>query len=389
MGEFCARLLVVNKIFLMFKIIKKSKKNKARIGILKTAHGEIETPFFMPDATRAVVKDLSNSDLKALGLPAMVVNTLHLYLQPGLETIRKAKGVNKFMSWDKPLLSDSGGFQVFSLAHKSAGMGKIHEDRVDFKSPLDGAKHSLTPKKSIEIQFDLGTDMMVCFDDCPPNDNSDAVELAVERTIRWARECKNEYDRQIKKRKLSVNKRQLLFGVVQGGENKTLREKCAAELVKIGFDGLGFGARPVDAKGNFLGKILEITADAIPENYIRFGLGIGLPEDIVACARMGWDVFDCVIPTREGRHGKIFSRRSGKKLGTNNFYDTYNISNKKFAKDFSVINKKSKLPELRVCTKAYLHHLFKIKEPLAGRLASLNNLEFYQNLMAEIRKEIG
>jgi queuine tRNA-ribosyltransferase len=294
------------------------------------------------------------------------------------------------MQYDKPLLSDSGGFQVFSLIHKNKAMGKILDDRVEFKSPVDGSWHILTPEKSIQIQFDLGVDMMVCLDDCPPNDfDRNSIDGAVNRTIAWAKRCRVEFDKQIKKRKIKPADRPLLFGVIQGGIFNDVRERCAAELAKIGFDGFGFGARPVDVDGNFLGEILQVTADASPVESLRFGLGIGLPEDIVRCVAMGWDMFDCVIPTREGRHGRLFYQT--KKISLDKptkFYETINISNSKFSKDFSPINKKSKLPELRNNSKAYLYHLFKIKEPLGQRLASLNNLEFYTRMMDEIRENI-
>ncbi|MCK5320230.1 tRNA guanosine(34) transglycosylase Tgt [Candidatus Parcubacteria bacterium] len=368
----------------MFKIIHKSGKTKLRIGEIKTKRGVIQTPFFMPDATRAVVKNICNKELEKIGLEAMVVNTYHLYLQPGMDLIKKAGGVNKFMNFDKPLLSDSGGFQVFSLIHRSKEMGKIYDTHVEFKSPIDGSWHELTPEKSIQIQFDLGVDMMVCLDDCPPNEFSrEDLEASVNRTIAWAKRCKKEYLAQIKKRKIKSEEAPLLFGVVQGGAELDLREKCAKELIKLDFDGYGFGARPVDAKGNFLEEVLQFTADLIPENKIRFALGIGTPEDIVRCANMGWDMFDCVIPTREGRHGRLFETINNYELRITNdkFYNTININNAKFADDFSPINTNSELIELREYSLAYLHHLFKIKDPLGARLASLNNLEFYGKLM--------
>ncbi|MDD5071608.1 MAG: tRNA guanosine(34) transglycosylase Tgt [Patescibacteria group bacterium] len=377
------------------------KTSKIRSKTIITPHGSITTPFFMPDATRGFVKLTGNEELKKAGVKALVVNTLHLYLQPGLEIIKKSGGVHKFMDWSGPILSDSGGFQVFSLIHKNPAMGKISDQRAEFKSPLDGSRHILTPEKSIQIQFDLGVDMMVCLDDCPPNDfGRTDLEKSVERTIDWARRCRLEYDKQIKKRKIKTGKRPLLFGVIQGGAELDLRQYCAQELIKIGFAGYGFGARPVDNEGKFLDKVLRFTADLIPKNSIRFALGIGLPEDIVRSAGMGWDIFDCVIPTREGRHGKLFlwKRNCGSQMSklkcqinvkaqmSKNFYETININNAKFAKDFSPINSESKLSELRQYTKAYLHHLFRLKEPLGAKLASLNNLEFYMELTEGMRR---
>ena len=359
------------------------------------------TPLFMPDATRGLVKLTTGEELKTAGVKAVVVNTLHLFLNPGTGVIKRVdkakrnykKGIHKFMNWDGLVLSDSGGFQVFSLIHKNPRNGKIGEDKVVFKSPWDGSRQELSPEKSIQIQFDLGVDMMVCLDDCPPNEFSrEKMKSSIERTLRWARRCRQEYDKQVKKRNIPGEEKPLLFSVIQGGPYVDLRKYCAEELVKIGFDGYGFGARPVDKEGNFLEEALRATAGFIPENSWRFGLGIGLPEDILRCAYMGWDLFDCVIPTREGRHGKLFSfKKRNKKLpqskNFNNFYEVFNINNQRFKTDFSPINKKSQIPELRNYSRSYLQHLFKIKEPLGPKLASLNNLEFYSLLLDIIRQK--
>lgn len=361
-----------------------------------TNHGVVKTPFFMPDATRGVVKTLSIEDVKKTGTQAMVVNTFHLYLQPGINIIKKAGGIHKFMNWDGPLLSDSGGFQVFSLIHKNSQMGEITDQGAIFKSPLNGSKHVLTPEKSIQIQFDLGVDMMVVLDDCPPYEFSkEDVEKAVDRTIAWAKRCKIEYEKQIKKRRIKGRK-PLLFAVIQGGKCLDLRKKCALGLLKIGFDGYGFGARPVDEKGKFLAKVLKYTADLIPDKYPRFALGIGTPDDIMKCYKMGWDMFDCVIPTREGRHGKLFNfttpviarskatKQSRSSSEKHLKYKTINISNAKFLNNFKPINANSQIKELKEYSLSFLNHLFKTKEPLGARLASLNNLEFYANLMKKI-----
>ncbi|MFA5359459.1 MAG: tRNA guanosine(34) transglycosylase Tgt [Patescibacteria group bacterium] len=390
----------------MFKIVKKSKISKARLGIIQTPHGKIETPVFMPDATRGVIKHLSVQDLNNLGLECLVANTFHLFLRPGTKLIKKTNGLHNFINWQKPILTDSGGYQVFSLIHKpphlqaSAGanstskyrcggengsQGLINDNGAIFKSPLDGAKLKMTPELSIKTQFELGVDMIVCFDDCPPNSYSDKmITIAVERTIKWATRCRREYDKQVKLLKNKKNK-PLLFAVIQGGDNLKLRKRCARELNKIGFDGFGFGARHIDESGNFLTEALEYTAEQIPENKLRFGLGIGTPEDILKSIKLGWDMFDCVIPTREGRHGKLFLKKGSISKNNNKFYSAINITNAKFIKDFSPINKNSKLVELRQYSKAYLNYLFKINEPLALRLASLNNLEFYLNIISEVK----
>lgn len=374
------------------------------MGKIKTKSGEIKTPFFMPDATRGFVKSLSGKDLENLGVDPMVVNTYHLFLNPGMELIRAAGGVHKFMHWSHPLLSDSGGYQVFSLIHKNPAMGKIMDDEVVFRDPSSGKKHTLTPEKSIEIQFDLGVDMMVVFDDPPPNDYSkEKISAAVERTIAWAKRCKVEYARQIEKRKISEADRPLIFGVIQGGEHPDLRQHCASELVKIGFDGYGFGARHVDSEGRFLEGVMRATADFIPEDALRFALGVGTPEDIVRCHALGWDMFDCVIPTREGRHGRLFLRKSNfkfqpktdppmaeninaKENANAEFYETININNGKFAEDFSPISEDCDCELCQNHTRAYLHHLFVSRDPLGMRLAAAHNLKFYMKLMEGLRK---
>ncbi|OGG87630.1 hypothetical protein A3B87_00750 [Candidatus Kuenenbacteria bacterium RIFCSPHIGHO2_02_FULL_39_13] len=382
----------------MFHSSSRTRKSSIRNRIIATPHGKIRTPFFMPDATQGAVKLIESEKIKTIGVPAMVVNTLHLYLQPGLKIIQKAGGIHQFMNWQGPLLSDSGGYQVFSLIYKTKGRaGKVYEDKVVFRSPIDGSRHELTPEKSIQIQFALGTDMMVCLDDVRPNDTDRReAEASVERTIKWARRCKREFEKQVRSHKPKVKSYHppLLFGVVQGGIFPDLRRECAKELVKIGFDGLGYGARPIDENGKFLEEVLTATTAAIPENYLRFALGVGTPEDVIRFARLGWDMFDCVIPTREGRHGRLYQSQKSKIPASpagrksqnfgKDFYRILNITNAKFAMDFSPINADSKLPELREHSKAYLHHLFKVSEPLGQRLASLNNLEFYNNLILKI-----
>lgn len=372
----------------MFEIV--SQENSKRIGKLHTKSGVINTPFFMPDATRGFVKSLSKNDLKELEMGPMVVNTFHLYLQPGLEIIKKAGGLHKFMQWEGPLLSDSGGYQIFSLIHKNPKMGKITDYEAVFRSALNGTMHKITPEKSIQIQFDLGVDMMVCLDDPPPNNYSkDKITKAVKRTIAWAKRCKVEYEKQLKLRKIKNKNRPLLFSVIQGGEHLDLRKYCTDELIKIGFDGYGFGARPVDAEGNFLEEVLRETAKFIPANAIRFALGIGAPQDIVRCFSYGWDMFDCVIPTREGRHGRLFLRKDNFKfpIQDENFYETININNEKYKEDFSSIDKNCDCYTCRNYSRAYLRHLFKVGEPLAMRLASIHNLKFYLDLMKELSQE--
>lgn len=391
----------------------------ARRGELRTPAGSIATPFFMPDATRASVRGITPEEIGAAGIGALVVNTYHLMLQPGEALIKKAelarhtsassadvgggpaqtaapieagKGIHSFMGWNGPILSDSGGYQVYSLIHRNPDMGRITEEGAEFKSVLDGSKHLLTPERAIRIQFDLGVDMMVCLDDPRPNGvpESEATE-AVERTIRWAKRCKEEYDRQVVERGLTDENRPLLFGVVQGGMFVGLRERCARELALIDFDGYGFGGRHVDEEGVFLEEIVAKTAAAIPEDALRFALGIGTPEDIVRCYRLGWDMFDCVIPTREGRHGRLFLWKDDSHASliahpSSSFYEAMNISNEQYKEDFTPVDPTCDCELCTKYTRSYLRHLFRAGEPLAPRLASLHNLRFYGRLMERLHQ---
>ena len=369
------------------------------MGVLTTRNGAVATPFFMPDATRASVRGLSTEDLRAAGVMSLVVNTYHLFLQPGADMIAKAGGIHRFMGWDGPILSDSGGYQVFSLIHKNPRLGKVTEEGALFRSVRDGTKHLLTPERSIQIQFDLGVDMMVVLDDPRPNDApEEEIAQAVERTIRWALRCKGEYNRQIQERHLPEEKRPLLFGVIQGGMSKALRKKCAEGLISIGFDGYGFGARHIAEDGTFLEEIMAYTASLIPENAPRFALGVGTPSDIVRSVQCGWDLFDCVIPTREGRHGRLFlwkqseisnlKTQKPKHKNEESFYETINIQNERFKEDFTPIDPRCDCFACQHHTKAYMRHLFMAGEPLGARLASIHNVRFYIQLMERIRGRV-
>ncbi|MFA5021601.1 MAG: tRNA guanosine(34) transglycosylase Tgt [Patescibacteria group bacterium] len=374
----------------MFKIIKQSKKSLARVTELKTAHGKIVGPFFMPIATKGAVKNLTTDELNALKSQIVLTNTYHLMLTPGQNLIKKAGGIHKFMNWSGPVLSDSGGFQVFSLSN----LRKITENGVEFCDPKNGKKYLLTPESSIAIQNDLGVDIAMAFDDVIGYPASKTkVKQAMQRTSRWAKRCKSSLKPKTKNPKL--------FGIIQGGVYKDLRHQSAKDLVALNFDGYAIGGVAVGEPREKMKQILDWTIPYLPKNKPRYLMGLGKPEEIVLAVKKGIDMFDCVIPTREARHGRLYlwcHSESRRKVGTKNlrdssvapllqndkFYHTINITNAKFAKDFSPINNTN----LKQYSKAYLHHLFKTNEPLSMRLATLNNLEFYLDLMAEIRKEI-
>ena len=364
-----------------FKLLKKSKKSQARLGILNTRKGKIKSPFFMPIGTVGAVKTLTYQDLEKLDAQIELSNTYHLMLRPGEDYLKKFGGLHKFMNWKKPILTDSGGFQVFSLAK----IRKVKDEGVEFQSHLSGKKYFMTPEKSMDVQLKIGSDIMMVLDECVGNPcKYEIAKDAVERTTKWAERCKKFVDKKIKK----LAKKPMLFGIVQGGLHKDLRVKSAQKLKKIDFDGYAVGGLAVGEAAKEMYKALDWVCPELPEDKARYLMGVGRPEQIVAAVKRGIDMFDCVIPTREARHGRLYEFKSKISLNTKNFYKTYNILNQKFKSKKEAINPNSKFEILRKYNKAYLHHLFKIKEPLAIRLATLNNLEFYLGLMSEIRKEI-
>jgi len=386
----------------MFKLVKKSDKSSARLGVLKTAHGSIKTPFFMPVATQGTIKHIMGLEMKKLKAQILLSNTYHLMLRPGEAQIKKLGGLHKFMDWNGPILTDSGGFQVFSLSGSKSKTGeslvKLDSEGVKFKSYIDGRRYYLTPEKAFQIQSDLGVDIAVCLDECVALPaKKEYIERSVVLTSHWAKKTKKYYQK-IK------GKKPLLFCVVQGGLNKELRLKSLRELTEIIFDGYNIGGLSVGETPREMYKVLDYLCPEMPEDKPRYLMGVGYPDNIVEAVKRGVDMFDCVIPTREGRHGRLFlfchpERSEGSRDSSvasllqndkkkKDFYKTINITRSKFSGDKSPINSESKLPELQKLSKAYLHYLFKIKEPLGQRLASLNNLEFYLDLMAEIRKNI-
>lgn len=348
----------------MFKLLQTSKKSSARLGRLETAHGNIETPFFMPIATKGAVKSLIPQELESLKARIILANAYHLYLTPGLAVMKKAGGLRNFMNWSGPILTDSGGFQVFSLSK----IRKILPQGVEFRSHLDGSKHLLTPKKVLAIQQAIGSDIAMILDVCPSGKSTKKeIEQAVETTTKWAKQAK----RSIRKNP------QKYFAVIQGGIYPDLRKKSLKALVELDFDGYALGGLAVGESRREMYGILDEIAPLMPKDKPRYLMGVGAPENIIEAVKRGLDMFDCVIPTREARHGRLYVFKKGLD------YETINIANARHKKDFSPIN-----PDLKEYSKAYLHHLFKIREPLSLRLATLSNLRFYLSLMEKIRAEI-
>ena len=366
----------------MFKVIKKSKHSKARLTLLKTPHGNIRGPFFMPIATYGAVKNLTPEELKELGAEIILSNTYHTYFRPGLEIIKKAKGLHNFMNWPGPILTDSGGYQVFSLSKHL----KIDDAGVRFSDPISGQKIYLTPEQAIKIQNDLGSDIWMVLDVCPAYPAiEDKVAEAVRLTSSWADKSLTAAKKALSKR--APGKQSLVFGIIQGGVYQKLRERSASEITALNFDGYAIGGVAVGEPRKYLKSVLKWVMHVLPENKPRYLMGLGKPEEIVEATKQGIDMFDCVIPTREARHGKLYcwNNKSGiMNYAMKNFYQAINIKNAKFAKDLSPINNTN----LKHFSKAYLHHLFKINEPLGMRLATLNNLNFYLGLMKKIQISI-
>ena len=331
----------------------------------------------MPIATRGVVKALSFSDIEKLKPQILLGNTYHLYLKPGLPIIKKFGSLAKFSNYDFPFLTDSGGFQVFSLSK----IRRLLNRGVEFQSTYDGSKHLFTPEKVMKIQAVLDADIQMVLDVCLNSKSSiKKLEQALKLTTYWAEKSKQA------KKKLDLQNKNLLFAIIQGGLNKKLRLRSLEEIVKIGFDGYAIGGLAVGESNLEMYKVLDYLTPQMPANKPRYLMGVGYPENIIQAVRRGVDMFDCVIPTREARHGRLYLFQ--KDTLQKNFYQTININNAKFSSDTSPINKNSKLLELKKYSKAYLHHLFKIQDALALRLATLNNIEFYLELMRRIRKEI-
>jgi queuine tRNA-ribosyltransferase len=347
-----------------FTVLKNDLNSRARLGRLVTAHGVIETPCFMPVGTQGTVKAMLSRDLKDLGCQILLANTYHLYLRPGHELIRDLGGLHRFMAWDGPILTDSGGYQVFSLG----AMRKISEDGARFQSHLDGSSHLLTPEKAVEVQEALGSDIAMVLDECIPHDATrDYVQTSTERTVRWAERC------------LGVRRKpdQLMFGIIQGGLFEDLRRWCVDTMTPMPFDGFAVGGLGVGEGEEQLNQIGGFTASLLPAGRPRYLMGVGRPQDIVNAARAGFDMFDCVIPTRNARNGTLFT-----------WHGKINIKRAEFAADSRPLDETCDCYCCGNFSRAYLRHLYMAGEILSSQLNSLHNLYFYHRLMDKCREAI-
>jgi len=347
-----------------FTLLKKDKRSAARLGMLTTPHGDIPTPIFMPVATHGAMKPLTPAQIEETGARIILSNTYHLHLQPGEGLVKKAGGLHRFMAWDKPILTDSGGFQVFSLPNK-----RITEDGVFFKHEITGEEIYLDPATATRIQQDLGADIIMAFDECIPYPcDKSYAEQSTRKTIRWLKECQ---------RAMSSDGNQALFGIVQGSVYEELRVMCAREMRKLDLPGYAIGGVSVGEGLELLKKVVGWTAPHLPDNKPRYLMGVGLPEDILESVERGMDMFDCVIPTRYARSATLFTRRGRIRL-----------TNKNYKRDFYPVDPSCDCYTCRNFTRAYLHHLFVANEVISAVLSAIHNVRFYLNMMADIRTAI-
>ncbi|MCP4650006.1 MAG: tRNA guanosine(34) transglycosylase Tgt [PVC group bacterium] len=347
-----------------FKLIHNDKNSKARLGELKTAHGKVQTPVFMPVGTQATVKALTPQMLNESGAEIILGNAYHLYLRPGTELIKAAGGLHKFMSWDKPILTDSGGYQVFSLAI----LRKINDEGVHFQSHIDGSKHFIGPKECLEIQKDLGSDICMILDECAAYPcEHDYARVAMERTLKWAQISREQ----------QLSPSQMMFGIVQGSTYEDLRQECAEKLVAMDFDGYAVGGVSVGEPAELIYKIVAHTLPFLPENKPRYIMGMGTPEDILESIGHGADMFDCIIPTRYGRTANAFTMKG--KL---------NLRNAQYTEDLTPVDDTCDCYTCKNFTRAYIRHLFYAHEMLGPTLLSLHNIHFYINLIKNARQAI-
>lgn len=348
-----------------YQLLHEEKNTKARLGTIETNYGVVETPMFMPVGTRATVKMLTPEELYEMHSGVILANTYHLWLRPGEDLIEKAGGLHQFMNYHGPILTDSGGFQVFSLASPK----DITEEGVHFKSHIDGSKLFLTPEKSIEIQNKLDSDIAMSFDECPPASASyEYMKNSIERTLRWAKRGKDVH----------ANPRQSLFGIVQGGPYEDLRKFSATETVKLDFDGYSIGGVANDGESKEdMYKAIEYSIPYLPKDKPRYLMGVGEPSDIIEGVIRGIDMFDCVLPTRIARHGNAFTR-----------HGKLNIKNAKYKEDFTPIEEGCDCYACKNYTKAYIRHLVNVDEALGGRLLSIHNIRFLIRLTEELREAI-
>jgi len=359
-------------------------------GQLQLPHGSLTFPVYMPDATFGVVRAVDAQDMLACGVQALVMNSFHLMQRPGSSTVGSLGGLHNMSGWPRPIVTDSGGFQAYSLIRQNPSFGTLTDRGLSFQPEGASRKFLLTPEKSIQLQMSYGADILICLDDCTHVDATyDEQSLSVARTITWAKRAKIEYLRLLEQRKFEPAKRPLLFGVIQGGAEKDLRKKCAEALLEIGFDGYGYGGWPLDTGGNLLEDILGYNRELIPRQYPMHALGVGHPLNVLACFRLGYEIFDSAMPTRDARHGRLYTFQypdTAPDAGLTGKWLVYQyIADEKHIKNNQPISPYCSCPVCRRYSMGYLRHLHKMNDSLFPRLATLHNLYFMTQLEARIR----
>jgi queuine tRNA-ribosyltransferase len=368
----------------------------ARLGEIQTNHGVVKTPIFMPPGTQATVKAVGPDDLEKIGIEILLVNALHLHLRPGEDIIEGMGGVHRFMAWERPILSDSGGFQAWSLSQRGPKLSKIKEEGVEFFSPIDGSSHFITPEKAIEMEHKIGADIIMAFDECAPdNDDRDYIKKSMQRTHRWAERSFLKHQELSKQERESGKKSPLIFGIIQGGIFSDLRKESTKFISNLAFDGIALGGETIGYNMPRTLEIIEELKSILPKDKPLYTMGLGAsPEDVIEVVKRGVDMFDCVNPTRIARHGGLYS---GKFVITDrgisfesDFKDgILNIANSRFKNDNLPIDSECNCYTCQNFSRAYLRHLYSAQEPLYLRLATIHNLKFMINLIQVLRENMN
>jgi len=355
---------------------------------LSLAHGILDFPVFLPDATFGMVRHVDSNDLIGVGIQGVVMNTFHLMQRPGSSTIQALGGLHRMSAWRRPIITDSGGFQAYSLIRQNPKFGKMDERGITYQAEGSGRKYLLTPEKSVRLQVSYGADVVICLDDCTNVDAPRAEqELSVVRTITWAKRGKAEFNRLIAQKKIEPGQTPLLFAVIQGGGELDLRQRCAERLLELGFDGYGFGGWPLNSQGALLTDILEYTRSLVPTQFPLHALGIGHPHNLVAGYRRGYGLFDCAMPTRDARHGRLYAfNQPGSGLSGDWLKYLY-VNDQRHIKSRLPVDEGCDCPLCSCYSLGYLHHLFKLNDSLYLRLASLHNLRFMTRLTGCLHEE--
>jgi queuine tRNA-ribosyltransferase len=352
-------------------------------------HGRVECPAFLPDGTQAAVRAVDASDLETTGIQALQTNVFHLMQRPGTTTIEALGGLHSLMGWQRPITTDSGGFQIYSLIRQNPKHGSITDNGASFKAPSLSRNIRLTPEKSIQLQFKYGSDLLFCLDDCTHVDEDESVQReSVERTIAWAARCKAEFEKLVEAKGLEPAKRPHLYAVIQGGGNRELRRECAQRLQEIGFDGYGYGGWPLDSDGNLLIELLGFTRRLIPADIPMHALGIGHPASVRACAGLGYELFDSVMPTRDARHARLyrFEADPAGGLPDEKWFSFIHLKDQRYFKDSSPVSEYCDCLLCQRYSRGYLHHLLQVDRSAYERLATIHNLRFMTLLMDNLRR---